>query len=89
MDLRRQIVEKEEILEILEREDRQLSVNQDREAVAHFKGISIAHAKVHLNPGVQTQSFTIKNLRKTIPGRMKPCWMPFSKIFGNMIWAML
>ena len=51
MDLRRQIAEKERIVEILEREGCQLSVNQDRAVLEDSNGVAVARAKGDLNLG--------------------------------------
>ena len=58
-------------MEILERQGCHLSVNQDRAVLEDSNGIAIACAKGDLNPRVQTQSFTIKDVKKTVPDRMK------------------
>ena len=49
MDLRRQIAEKERIVEILEREGCQLSVNQDRGVLEDCNGVAVARAKGDLS----------------------------------------
>ena len=81
MDLRRQIAEKERIVEILEREGCQLSVKQDRAVLEDSNSVAVARAKGDLNPGVQTRSFTIKDVKKTVPNRMKT---PLDAILENI-----
>ena len=81
MDLRRQIAEKERIVEILEREGCQLSVKKDCAVLEDSNGVAVARVKGDLNPGVQTRSFTIKDVKKTVPDRMKT---PLDAILENI-----
>ena len=81
MDLRQQIAEKEQIVEILEREGCQLSVKQYRAVLEDSNGVAVARVKGDLNPGVQTRSFTIKDVKKTVLDRMKT---PLDAILENI-----
>ena len=68
-------------MEILEREGCQLSIKQVRAVLKDSNGVAVACAKGDLNPGVQTWSFTIEDVKKTVPDRMKT---PLDTILENI-----